>query len=243
MRSRPTRCRWHFVQVVLLIQRPVRKPDIAGVPVSDLVPLAQMSNQPLFQVIPYPTQRLAAIAVVKVADPAFKHGVDFIHDPFKGHDRPISFGEFGDPVFDFLLGFLRGLNMGIKLPGFPASAHADREPKKVKALCTGINNLCLGPVQSKLQSLQNSPQHAHGLTGSTLPAEDDKSSSPRELPPRALTEPDVNVSAHPAPIVQPMHTTISNEQTKLAVFVQYNSTTVLLVSGDSVGVCISASPT
>jgi len=32
-----------------------------------------------------------------------------------------------------------------------------------------------------------------------------QSSSPKEPPPRALTEPDVNVSAHPAPIVQPLH--------------------------------------
>ena len=34
-------------------------------------------------------------------------------------------------------------------------------------------------------------------------AKDDQSSQPGELPPELLTEPYVNLSAHPAPIVQP----------------------------------------
>ena len=67
---------------------------------------------------------------------------------------------------------------------------------------------------------------------------DASSSSPRELPPQALTEPDVNVSAHPAPIVQPLHTTISNEQTDRVVFVQYVLPTALLAFDGCVNVCI-----
>jgi hypothetical protein len=94
------------------------------------VPLAQVNNQPLFQVIPYPTQRLAAIAVVKVANPASDHGVDFVHDPFKGHDRPFSSRKFGNPVFDLLLSFLRWLDMGVMVPRFPAFPHPDREELK-----------------------------------------------------------------------------------------------------------------
>jgi len=54
-----------------------------------------------------------------------------------------------------------------------------------------------------------------------------ESSSPREPPPQALTEPDVNVSAHPAPIDQPMHRVVSNGQTNLAVFVQFEPATDL----------------
>jgi hypothetical protein len=47
-----------------------------------------------------------------------------------------------------------------------------------------------------------------------------KSSSPREPPPQALTEPDMNVSAHPAPIIQPLHArgAVSSGQTNMAVF-------------------------
>ncbi|MDP3362434.1 MAG: hypothetical protein Q8S52_09960, partial [Methylobacter sp.] len=67
-------------------------------------------------------------------------------------------------------------------------------------------------------------------------------SHPREPPPQVLTEPDVNVSAHPAPIVQPSHTTFSNEQTDSAVFAQCDSAIVPLVFYDAVGVCIFASP-
>ena len=70
-----------------------------------------------------------------------------------------------------------------------------------------------------------------------------RSSHPREPPPQVLTEPDVNVSAHPAPIVQPLHTALSNEQTDSAVSAQCDSATVPLVFYDAVGVCIFASPT
>ncbi len=48
----------------------------------------------------------------------------------------------------------------------------------------------------------------------------EQSSSPREPPPQALTEPDVNVSAHPVPIIQPLHVrgAVSSGQTDMAVF-------------------------
>ena len=89
------------------------------------MPLAQVGDQTLLQVVSYPAQRLTAIAIVKVANPASNLGVDFVHNPFKGHDRPTSFREFGDPVFDFLLSSLRWLDMGVIVPRFPASPHPD----------------------------------------------------------------------------------------------------------------------
>jgi len=42
----------------------------------------------------------------------------------------------------------------------------------------------------------------HALSGSTTADENTESSSPGELHPQALTEPDVNLSTHPALIVQ-----------------------------------------
>lgn len=71
---------------------------------------------------------------------------------------------------------------------------------------------------------------------------DHKSSSPRELPPQALAEPDVNVSAHPAPITQPLHRVISNEQTNMAVFVLYDPTSDSPSFDVLLGVCISLLP-
>jgi hypothetical protein len=90
-----------------------------------------MGDETLFQVIAYPNQRLAAIAIMKVANPASDHGVDFIHNPFKGHDRSFSFRKFGDPVFDLLHGFLRWLDMRIISPRLSTSSHPDRESEKV----------------------------------------------------------------------------------------------------------------
>jgi hypothetical protein len=47
---------------------------------------------------------------------------------------------------------------------------------------------------------------------------DDESSSPGESHPQALTDPDLNVSAHPALIVQSPHdATSANEQTTVGL--------------------------
>jgi hypothetical protein len=66
---------------------------------------------------------------------------------------------------------------------------------------------------------------------------------PQGLPPQALTEPDVNVSAHPALTNQPSHTTIASEQTTRVAYAQYDLTIALLVFYDCVNVYTFASPT
>src|SRR3989304_324379 len=70
MRLLPNRCCRHLVKPIPLVQRPVFKPDVSRLPISDLVPLAQMSYQPLLHMVPYLAHCFAAIAIVKVADPA-----------------------------------------------------------------------------------------------------------------------------------------------------------------------------
>jgi hypothetical protein len=60
-----------------------------------------------------------------------------------------------------------------------------------------------GQLQQKLSQALTEDSRESPLVFAILEAAD-KSSSPREPPPQALTEPDVNVSAHPAPIVQPL---------------------------------------
>jgi hypothetical protein len=93
--------------------------------------------------------------------------------PFKGHDRPLSFRECGDPVFDFLLGFLRGLDMGIEVPCLSAFPHPDRESEEVELSLEGIDNFRLCLVQGQLQPLQYLSQYGHRLTGFSSPAEND----------------------------------------------------------------------
>ena len=112
--------------------------------------LTQVNCQPLFQVIPYPDQRLAAIAVVKVANPSSHGGVDLVHYPLKRHDCPTSCRESGNLVFDSLLSFLRWLDIGIGVPGFPAFPHPDCEPDEVELPVEGVDHFRLCLVQGKL---------------------------------------------------------------------------------------------
>lgn len=67
--------------------------------------------------------------------------------------------------------------------------------------------------------LRSRPPHRSGRARLTHPALQitaslhNKSSHPREPPRRVLTEPDVNVSAHPALPIQPAHKATANAQT------------------------------
>jgi hypothetical protein len=87
--------------------------------------LAQVGYQTLLKVISYLLQRSTAVAVVKVIYPTSHGGIDFIHYPFKRHNCPRSFREFGQSVFDLLQGFLQWLNMGIHFPSSSALSHPD----------------------------------------------------------------------------------------------------------------------
>jgi hypothetical protein len=71
----------------------------------------------------------------------------------------------------------------------------------------------------------------------------DKSSSAGESHPHALTEPDVNLSAHPALIAQPQVEDLSpSERTDMALGVQSAQASVSLVEDGLVTFCISSSP-
>ena len=59
----------------------------------------------------------------------------------------------------------------------------------------------LGLIDRQLQPLHQGLHDPQGFLGRASTA-DNKSSSPGESHPQALTEPDVNLSAHPALIVQ-----------------------------------------
>ena len=76
--------------------------------------------------------------------------------------------------------------------------------KKVKAFLSHIHNAGLGGVKGQFQSGHDLLDLLQGFLGILLALTDDhKVSGPREFHPRALSEPDMNLSAHPAPIIQP----------------------------------------
>ncbi len=69
-----------------------------------------------------------------------------------------------------------------------------------------------------------------------------KSSRPRELPPQSLTDTDVNLSVHPAPIDQPIVVPVASAQTGKASILQYVQTNKTLCVCDGATFCISAWP-
>lgn len=100
---------------------------------------------------------------MEVSYPSAYRRVNLIHDPVKGHDRPFSLGEIGDPVFDRLQGFLRWLNMRVIVSRLSASSHSDCKSQKVKLPFVDVDGLRLGLVQGKPHPFQYSPQHGHGF--------------------------------------------------------------------------------
>ena len=77
----------------------------------------------------------------------------------------------------------------------------------------------ISPVDPEFESTFQETFQASHDPFSCLAAlhQNDESSSAGESHPHALTEPDVNLSAHPAPIVQPLTEETANGQTTLAV--------------------------
>jgi len=69
-----------------------------------------------------------------------------------------------------------------------------------------------------------------------------ESSRPRELPPQSLTQPDVNLSVHPAPIDQPIVVPVASAQTDKASVLQCAQASKKPCVCDGVTFCTSAWP-
>ena len=69
-----------------------------------------------------------------------------------------------------------------------------------------------------------------------------ESSRPRELPPQPLTEPDMNLSIHPALIDQPIVLPVTSAQTGKASVLQYDQANKMLCVCDGVTFCTSGWP-
>jgi hypothetical protein len=86
---------------------------------------------------------------------------------------------------------------------------SDGKAQKIESDATFVLMKRVGNVRlAGFQAQPDISQPGFGHVSSRLKriqvfAENDKVSGPREFHPRALSEPDVNLSAHPAPIIQP----------------------------------------
>ncbi len=127
-----------------------------------------------------------------------------IHIPFKPIHRDIHQQKIGRIRFDEMLHRLGGSvrPIPLKVPEHaPSSAikswHAARIINLVKGLCG-----CA--LMNHKNSVHTMPcAMTVAMAAPFTPHPNFRVSSPRESHPQALSEPDVNLSAHPAPIIQP----------------------------------------
>jgi len=88
--------------------------------------------------------------------------------------------------------------------GFLSSYLVEMKSKKVEAFLSHVHNTGLGGMKGQFQLGHDLLDLLQSFLGFSLGSADDhKVSGPREFHPRALSEPDMNLSAHPAPIIQP----------------------------------------
>lgn len=91
-----------------------------------------------------------------------------------------------------------------KLVGFLSSQFVEMKSKKVETFLSHVHNTGLGGMKGQFQFDQDLLDLLQSFLGFSLGStDDDEVSGPREFHPRALSEPDMNLSAHPAPIIQP----------------------------------------
>jgi hypothetical protein len=176
------------------------------------------------------------MAMFEVFEPSSESGIDVIYD--LGHALavlPPSLGTEG--LFEFPHAFLAG----------PTSTLLEMVAEEVKAQFwnRGIDET--GFIRMQVQTFGCS-QVADKTKGSfclsCMVAQDDKVSSPGESHPQALSEPDVSLSAHPAPIIQPQAKSPSaSEQRAGSRASRFFPTSTLPCADGDLASCISFEPT
>ena len=137
-------------------------------------------------------------------------------------DKPGPAGQLFDLSFEFTEGFVRPAYLG----------STESEAKKDDLICRDDTALVLidpefeGTFQETFEAFHDP------FSRSTVLHQNDEVSSPGESHPQALSEPDVNLSAHPAPIIQPQAQSPSSSGQKVAVRVLRPSPANILPAGD-----------
>ena len=140
-------------------------------------------------------RKSANIGVFEIFKPAFEGLVHILDNGFKTM-AVASPGLLAYRIFDFPKAFL----------AWPSGDPRKAISKKIKpGFGLGqIGDFSLAGMQTQTSFLnQLADQLQRRLCFSRTFAENHKVSSPGESHPQALSEPDVNLSAHPAPIIQP----------------------------------------
>jgi len=184
-----------------------------------LAPSSQMDDHPTAYKMVYIPEGLTGIAKTEVVAPSFKMPV-YPHDKIRHGHKAILCSSHMPQTFSFPAKTHLGRTKIQKSvwPSFQIFIKPEGKTQKIQTFpfLTQIDNPCLFPVDLQTHPGLNLPGDPILELIPLVSGQNDKSSSPGESHPQALTEPDVNVSAHPAPMVQQMRKVVSNEQTSLA---------------------------
>jgi len=132
------------------------------------------------------------IAVTKVREPTARHGTD-LGNRFRHRLTRLSRRQLADSID----------HLPVALRAWEASLPAERITQKIETRLTTINHSRLLGMERQVGRCDKTLHFLKCRLGFVLTTtQDHESSSPGESHPRALPEPDVNLSAHPAPIVQ-----------------------------------------
>jgi hypothetical protein len=117
------------------------------------------------------------------------------------------------------------------------SPRMEMEPQGVESFLSHRHQAGLGRVELAFLFPEGQSDRASRVLGLEFgPAHNDESSRAGEFHPGTLTDPDVNVSAHPALIVQPPHAGCAGARTDPVGDVPHAATTVPPAASSSAGV-------
>ena len=145
--------------------------------------------------------RLADGPVAEVARPANHDLVELSHLLVHVPPAPPPVGQLADSATNRLNLLLRRTLGDVPPSAASRVTRPERVAQKVERFVRGPTNVRLLLVDRQFQLPHDRTHRVHRRIGVSTTA-DHESSSPGELHPQALTEPDGNLSAHPALIVQ-----------------------------------------
>src|SRR5438132_1737141 len=176
------------------------KPRVSPSPlfVFDTQPLAKPSARMLF----YGSVGLADRPQTEVVSPTIDLPVERTYQRCRILLGLTPAGHLADRLANTLHSFLGRSGTPVGPPRLRRVASTKRIPKKIELLFRQSTDPRLTFVHRQLQPRHHAPHRHQCLIGSGATA-DHQSSSGGESHPSALTEPDVKLSPHPAPTIQP----------------------------------------
>ena len=145
-----------------------------------------------------------AIPTAKVIPPPTNNRVEALNHFLRRVTQLLPLGNVIHLLSHRLHGLLARPVVGHYFLGVPGLTLVKMKTKKVKTFPAHSHNAGFGGMKGQFQFVHDLLDLLQSFLGFSLGSADDhKVSGPREFHPRALSEPDMNLSAHPAPIIQP----------------------------------------